>query len=75
MNIIEYLYRYRIYRITILFVGCKQGGRTQNVSYSFGHLGEKPEGGGYFHVRPLDPPRSKNIQKQGNAARKDAGSF
>ena len=56
MNIIEYLYRYRIYRITILFVGCKQGGRTQNVSYSFGHLGEKPEGGGYFHVRPLDPP-------------------
>ena len=58
LNIYKDIYRYRI---TILFVGCKQGGRTQNVSYSFGHLGEKPKGGGYFHVRP--PPRPKNIQK------------
>ena len=40
--------------VTTRFVRCKQGGRTQNVSYSFDPLGKKPRG----TARP--PPRYQN---------------
>ena len=39
----KYIYTY-LFNITTNFVGCKQGGRTQNVNYSFDPLGKNPRG-------------------------------
>ena len=53
-----YIYYIYIYIITTLSVGCKQGGRTQNVSYSFDPLGKKSNGEGYLYVGPLLGPKT-----------------
>ena len=44
--------------ITALFVGCKQGGRTQNVSYSFDPPGRNPRGTAICMLGP------SQVQKQ-----------
>ena len=42
-----------MYKITTLFVVCKQGGRSKNVSNSFDHCVFFPDGEGYMYLRPL----------------------
>ena len=44
------------YRITNLFVGCKHGGHSKNVSNNFDPFVFFPDGEGYMYVRP---PTSK----------------
>ena len=41
------------YLITTLFVGCKQGGRSKNVSNNFDPCVFFPDGEGYMYLRPL----------------------
>ena len=39
------------YNITTLFVGCKQGGRSKNVSHNFDPCVFFPDGEGYMYLR------------------------
>ena len=52
MNIFMCTYIY-IYIITTFFVGCKQGGRSKNVSNNFDPCAFFPDGEGYMYLRPL----------------------
>ena len=42
-----------MYTITTLFVGCKHGWRSKNVSNNFDPFVFFPDGEGYMYVRPL----------------------
>ena len=55
------VYNIYIYYIITLFVECKQGGPSKNVSNNFDHCVFFPDGkGGYIYIYILDPSYVKN---------------
>ena len=59
---------------TITTLGCKQGGRSKNVSNNFGPCVFSPDGRGYMYLRPLlsqkknVPPEDLHLGRGGESS-------